>query len=250
MAEREGFEPSRDSTPLDAFEAPRFGRSRTSPGGAAYQPPEASSRGIRRGYPRCVPKIKAATVEEHRLATIDRLLDAFGSLVLERGYTGLSFADIAQAAGLARTAVYNYFPDLESMLFAWTEREVANAMAALEGEVRGAETSAEQLRIFVKHQLQGFATRHLPPGQEVMRFLNPETFGRFMSHIEPLERIVSEIIKRGLENGEFKGTDAETAVPMVMACIGTKRGEVASDASTLDSATDQLTSFLLRALGA
>lgn len=195
-----------------------------------------------------VPKIKAATVEEHRLATIDRLLDAFGSLVLERGYTGLSFADIAQAAGLARTAVYNYFPDIESMLFAWTEREVANAITELEGEVASTGTAAEQLRIFVRHQLKGFATRHLPPGQEVMRFLNPETFGRFMSHIQPLERIVNGIIEGGLERGEFAGTDAATAVPMVMACIGTKRGEVASDPSTLDDATDKLTSFLVRAL--
>jgi len=195
-----------------------------------------------------VPKIKAATVEEHRLATIDRLLDAFGSLVLERGYTGLSFADIAQAAGLARTAVYNYFPDLETMLFAWTEREVANAITELEGEVAAEPKASEKLRIFVRHQLRGFASRHLPPGQEVMRFLNPETFERFMRHIEPLERIIRTIVDDGLASGEFSGTDSTDAVPMVMACIGTKRSEVASDPSTLDEATDQLTAFLLRAL--
>jgi AcrR family transcriptional regulator len=197
-----------------------------------------------------VPKIKAATVEEHRLATIDRLLDAFGSLVLERGYTGLSFADIAQVAGLARTAVYNYFPDLESMLFAWTEREVANAIAELEGEVAQAASAGEKLRIFVRHQLAGFASRHLPPGQEVMRFLNPETFSRFMRHIEPLERIIRTIVEEGTSSKEFAGTDPDSAVPMVMACIGTKRAEVASDPSALDDATDQLTAFLLRALNA
>lgn len=195
-----------------------------------------------------MPKIKAATVEEHRLATIDRLLDAFGSLVLERGYTGLSFADIAQAAGLARTAVYNYFPDLESMLFAWTEREVANAITELEGEVAKAPAASEKLRIFVRHQLAGFASRHLPPGQEVMRFLNPETFERFMRHIEPLERIIRTIVEDGLTSGEFSGTDTTAAVPMVMACIGTKRSEVAADPATLEETTDQLTAFLLRAL--
>lgn len=195
-----------------------------------------------------MPRIKAETVEAHRAQTIDALLEAFGSLVLERGYTGLSFGDIAQRAGLARTAIYNYFPDLEAMLFAWTEREVANAMTQLEEDVSKARTADQKLRIFIRHQLEGFATRHLPPGQEVMRFLNPETFGRFMSHIEPLEKIVHGIISDGLDSGEFAGADPSTAVPMVMACIGTKRGSVAQDPSTLEGATEELATFLLRAL--
>lgn len=169
---------------------------------------------------------------------------------MEHGYTGLSFGDIAQRAQLARTAIYNYFPDLESMLFAWTEREVANAMTDLEHEVAGADKAGEKLRIFIRHQLEGFATRHLPPGQEVMRFLNPETFGRFMSHIEPLERIVLEIVENATQSGEFSGVDPNTAVPMIMACIGTKRASVAQDPTGLNEATDELTSFLLRALGA
>ena len=197
-----------------------------------------------------MPKIKADTVEAHRAQTIDALLDAFGSLVLEHGYAGLSFADIAAKAGLARTAIYNYFPDIEAMLFAWTQREVDNAITDLEHDVARASSAVERLRIFIRHQLQGFATRHLPPGQEVMRFLNPETFGRFMSHIEPLERILEDIVSGGVEAGEFEGAEPKTAVPMVMACIGTKRGEVARDPSTLEQATEDLVAFLTRALGA
>lgn len=208
-------------------------------------------------YPECaplcspiVPKIKAATVEAHRAATIDKLLDAFGSLVLSRGYTGLSFADIASETDLARTAVYNYFPDLEAMLFAWTEREVANAITDLEHDVRNVSSATDKLRVFIHHQLKGFASRHLPPGREVMSFLNPEVFQRFMRHLEPLERIIRKIVEDGIASGELAAADPAQVVPMVMASIGSKRGAVSTGSEDLELATDALTDFLSKALGA
>jgi AcrR family transcriptional regulator len=198
-----------------------------------------------------VPKISAPTLEAHRAATMDRLLDAFGELVLEHGYAEVSLADVASRAGLARTAIYNYFPDRESLLFAWTDREVARTIAILEAEVAQAETYEEKLRIFVRQQLLDFAARHLPPGQEVMQFLNPETYGRFMRHIEPVERIARSIVLSGAKAGEFTTPgDPEDTVPMILACIGAERGPVATRAHDVDEATERVTMFLLRALGA
>jgi AcrR family transcriptional regulator len=182
---------------------------------------------------------------------MDRLLDAFGELVLEHGYAEVSLADVASRAGLARTAIYNYFPDRESLLFAWADREVARTIAILEAEVAQAETHEEKLRIFVRQQLLDFAARHLPPGQEVMQFLKPETYGRFMRHIEPVERIARSIVLDGAKAGEFAtpGDPADT-VPMILACIGAERGPVATRAHDVEEATERVTTFLLRALGA
>jgi len=195
-----------------------------------------------------VPKISAPTLEAHRAATIDRLLDAFGELVMSKGYATVSLADVAGHAGLARTAIYNYFPDRESLLFSWTEREVTRSLAILEGEVAQANTHAEKLRIFVRLQLLDFASRHLPPGQEVIQFLQPETYGRFMQHLEPVERILSDILSEGSSAGEFADVDPADTVPMMMACIGAERGPIASRTRSVDEATDRVTDFLLRAL--
>jgi AcrR family transcriptional regulator len=195
-----------------------------------------------------VPKITAPTLEAHRAATIDRLLDAFGELVMGKGYAKVSLADVAAQAGLARTAIYNYFPDSESLLFAWTEREVTRTIAILEQEVAQAKTYGEKVRIFVRLQLLDFASRHLPPGQEVIQFLQPETYGRFMQHIEPVERILRDILTEGAASGEFADIDPADSVPMMMACIGAERGPIASRTRSVDEATDRVTDFLLRAL--
>ncbi|MCA1833564.1 MAG: TetR/AcrR family transcriptional regulator [Actinomycetota bacterium] len=195
-----------------------------------------------------MPKISAPTLEQHRAGTIDRLLDAWSELVMQKGYAAVSLADIAAHAGLARTAIYNYFPDRESLLFAWTEREVARSIAILEQEIAEAPTSAEKLRSFVRLQLVDFASRHLPPGHEAMQFLKPETYDRFMQHIEPVERILQNILIEGAESGEFDGVDAAEMVPMIVACIGSERGPISSKTHTVEEAAERVTSFLLRAL--
>lgn len=198
-----------------------------------------------------MPKISARTLEEHRIETMDRLLDAWAELVKARGYAEVSLADVAAQAGLARTAIYNYFADREALLFAWTDREVRRSMSILEEEISHAGSSAEQLRSFVHLQLVDFANRHLPPGQEVMQFLQPETYGRFMEHIEPVERILRGILEDGIASEEFgAGIDVDATVPMVMACIGAERGPVAARKHSVDEATERVTDFLLRALQA
>ena len=120
-----------------------------------------------------MPKISAPTLEKHRQETTDRLLDAFSELVLSRGYAEVSLADVAAQAGLARTAIYNYFPDRETLLFAWTDREVRRSLAILDAELAEADTVAEKLRTFVRLQLHDFTQRHAPPGQEVIGLLRP-----------------------------------------------------------------------------
>jgi AcrR family transcriptional regulator len=195
-----------------------------------------------------VPKITARTLEEHRAGTIDRLLDAWSELVMTRGYEGASLADVAAKAGLARTAIYNYFPDKDSLLFAWTDREVHRTLAILEQEIADSPTYAEKLRAFIRLQLVDFASRHLPPGHEVIQFLQPETYHRFMAHIEPVERVLRSIIDEGIQSGEFVDTDPEAMVPMVMACIGSERAPLASRTHAVDDATERVASFVLRAL--
>lgn len=197
-----------------------------------------------------MPKISAPTLQAHRAETMDRLLDAWGELVLARGFDSVSLADVAAKAGLARTAIYNYFSDREALLFAWTEREVGRTLADLEENLAVAKTSAEKLQIFVHSQLEEFRARHLPPGKEAMQFLRPETFQQFMHHIGPLEKVLRDVIEEGVSAGEFAHVDPDATLPMVMACIGAERVPLATGSDDVDEATQRVTDFVLRALGA
>lgn len=197
-----------------------------------------------------MPKISAGSLEQHRAETIERLIDSYAALVMKDGYASVSLADVAAASGLARTAIYNYFPDREAMLFAWTEREVGRAIDQLHTLVAEAQSAGEKLRVFIRAQLEGFGTRHLPPGQEVMQFLRPETYKSFMSHIEPLEQLLQTIVKEGTAAKEFAAIEPDDAVPMIMACIGGERAPLASKQHSIDQATERVATFVLRALGA
>jgi len=197
-----------------------------------------------------VPKISAASLSEHRAETLDRLLEAFGELVMAQGYDAVSLADVAAEAGMARTAIYNYFREREELLFAWTDREVTRTMDALHEEVAQAPTSAEKLRVFVHSQLASFTDRHLPPGREVAHILGPEAHRRFQAHVEPLEKLGEQIVTEGVEAGEFAELDPASTVSMVLACIGAERGPLSNGEHDLDGATESVTAFLLRALGA
>ena len=196
-----------------------------------------------------MPKISAATLQEHRAETIDKLLDSWGDLVMAKGFDAVTLADVAAQVGLARTAIYNYFPDREALLFAWTDREVRRTLETLEKDLAKAKTFSEKLGVFIRSQLVEFGRRHLPPGKEVVQFMRPETYGRFMDHIEPLEKVLRDIISQGVESKEFSRVDPANAVPMVMACIGSERVPLATGVVDVDEATKRVSEFVLRALG-
>ena len=123
-------------------------------------------------------------------------------------------------------------------------------LSVLEEEISRAPSSAEKLETFVRLELESFTAKHLPPGKEAAQFLGPETYRQFMEHTEPIERILRGIIEEGRRTGEFPHVDPDGTVPLVMGTIGAKRVPLATGTETVERATEQVTSFLLRALGA
>lgn len=71
-----------------------------------------------------MPKLWNQTVETHRDAVRASVLDAAACLVAAHGVTGVTMSAIAQAAGIGRATLYKYFPDVESIVLAWHERQV------------------------------------------------------------------------------------------------------------------------------
>lgn len=195
-----------------------------------------------------MPRISAENLEAHRAETTDRLLDAWSELVLERGYDGVSLADVAKRIGLARTAVYNYFGDREELLFAWTDREVQRTIEVLHERLATMDSAIDKLHEFVVIELESFEESHLPQGQEIVHFLGPDVWQRFMAHIEPVEEILRDILQEGLDTGEFEAAELEQILPMVMACVGAERGPLAAGKASVEDATDRVMSFLERAL--
>jgi len=78
-----------------------------------------------------VPKLWNDTIEAHRVAVRDAILDATWTLAGQRGLLSVTMSEIAEAAGIGRATLYKYFPDVEAILLAWHERQVAGHLEHL-----------------------------------------------------------------------------------------------------------------------
>jgi AcrR family transcriptional regulator len=82
-------------------------------------------------YTRPVPKLWTDTIETHRRTVRDATLDATATLVAEHGLRGVTMSQIAEATDIGRATLYKYFPDFESILLAWHEREISGHLEQL-----------------------------------------------------------------------------------------------------------------------
>ncbi len=112
-------------------------------------------------YTSLVPKLWDSTIEAHRRAVREATLDAATALVAENGLRSVTMSQLAEATGIGRATLYKYFPDVDAVLLAWHERQIAGHLRRLQ-EVRDEPGSpGERLRrvlesyAFMIHESQG-----------------------------------------------------------------------------------------------
>jgi AcrR family transcriptional regulator len=78
-----------------------------------------------------MPRLWTETIQAHRAAVQDAVLDAVAALVAEHGLTSVTMSQIAEHSGIGRATLYKYFPDVEAALTAWHERQINRHLAQL-----------------------------------------------------------------------------------------------------------------------
>jgi AcrR family transcriptional regulator len=78
-----------------------------------------------------VPKLWSETIDAHRRAVHDAILETTWALVQRRGVLSVTMSEIAADAGIGRATLYKYFPDVESILMARHQRHVAEHVDGL-----------------------------------------------------------------------------------------------------------------------
>ena len=82
-----------------------------------------------------MPKPWNETIEAHRAAVRDAILDTTAALVAEHGLRSVTMSQIAEKTGIGRATLYKYFSNVEAILFAWHERQITGHLEYL-AEVR------------------------------------------------------------------------------------------------------------------
>lgn len=172
-----------------------------------------------------MPKLWEETVDAHRHAVRKAVLEATSALVAEHGVAGVSMSAVADAAGVGRATLYRYFPDLEAVLTAWHERQVAGHLdqlrqvAARAGSPREGGGSGVEARLRAVLTAYAFMSAH-GAGADVASVLH---------HGERMDAARSELV------GFMRDLLAE----------GGDAGVVRTDVPS-----GELTGFVLHALGA
>ncbi len=77
-----------------------------------------------------MPRLWTETIQTHRNQVRDAILDTMAALVEEQGLLQVTMSQIAEQAGIGRATLYKYFPDIESILLAWHDRQITAHLAA------------------------------------------------------------------------------------------------------------------------
>ena len=78
-----------------------------------------------------MPKIWNDTVEAHRIAVREAIMDTTAALAFDRGPSAVTMSHIAERTGIGRATLYKYFPDVEAILVAWHERQIETHLRQL-----------------------------------------------------------------------------------------------------------------------
>jgi AcrR family transcriptional regulator len=100
-----------------------------------------------------VPRIRAASVAEHRTMQRSALLDAARALLSEGGTEALTFPALAQRTGLARSSVYEYFRSRGAVVEELCAVDFPVWAAEVEVAMAEAESPEAKIEAYVRQQL-------------------------------------------------------------------------------------------------
>lgn len=111
-------------------------------------------------YHPSVPNLWTETVETHRNEVRQAIMDTTAALVGEQGLRAVTMSEIAEKTGIGRATLYKYFPDVESILYAWHEAHLDCRLDHLAHAGDAAENPRERLEsVLEAHALHIYETR-------------------------------------------------------------------------------------------
>lgn len=146
-----------------------------------------------------MPKLWNETIESHRRSVHKAILDAAAALVSGQGLAAVTMSQIAVETGIGRATLYKYFPDVEAILVAWHERQIASHLKLL-AEIRTqagyteerlqAVLEAYALIVHQHHSTELAALLH--QGQHVVRAQ------------QKLSNFIRDMLTQGAETGDLR----------------------------------------------
>lgn len=153
-----------------------------------------------------MPKLWDETIEAHRRSVREATLETTAQLVAERGLRGVTMSEIAEKAGIGRATLYKYFPNVETILAAWHQRQIRrhlNHLGDVRDLARGPEDRLETVLTAYAH-IQRERARHGHGGHGADLAILLHTDDRLAQAHREVQGLISELLKDAATAGTVR----------------------------------------------
>ncbi|MCO4274697.1 TetR/AcrR family transcriptional regulator [Pseudarthrobacter sp. HLT3-5] len=197
-----------------------------------------------------MPRISAANNAAQRAETQRRVLTAFGELLFTHGLPGLTMTDVARHAGVGRTAVYNYYADIEELLISYALDETERFLAELRESLSTLENPVERLALYVRTQVEDLSRRHLPPGPAMAAVLSPSSFAKLADHVGELSVLLQGILRDGMAQGYLPRADIGQQAQLIHGTLSSSAARGSNEPAELEARVTRTVRFIQLGAGA
>lgn len=198
-----------------------------------------------------MPKIRAASIDEHKELTRSSLLAAAYRLIDEAGTAEVPLGEIALSAGVGRTTFYDYFDDRDDVIASLVEDKLPDVIADLIAQVPEGLDTAERLARLASLTVEFVATDrvfgvilHREAGR-----MGTEAQLRIRHSHSQLATELASIYMRGVSEGVFRAMPGYLAGRLIQDTIMSAARALIDDDTRLSEVTEGVEAFLLGGLG-
>jgi AcrR family transcriptional regulator len=149
-----------------------------------------------------VPRLWTETIEAHRRAVREAILNTTAALVAEHGLRSVTMSQIAEETGIGRATLYKYFPDVDAILRAWHEHQIAGHLEQLADLRDQAGDAGERLEAVLEAYAVIAHESHGHHDAELAAFLHRD--GQIAGAQQRLRGMIRDLLTEGAKTGELR----------------------------------------------
>jgi AcrR family transcriptional regulator len=159
--------------------------------------------------------------EEEQSRRRHEIFAAVAPLFLEHGFNETSMREIAEAAGMGKSSLYDYFKTKDEILIWYFEDEISD-MAVMAREIASQPLPAiEKLRQILHKQLEFLLANkefYLKLSFEIQR-LSAESQRRIQARRHEYQDLLRGLIEQGIQEGAFRQVDTLLATRILITAL-------------------------------
>jgi AcrR family transcriptional regulator len=142
------------------------------------------------------------------------ILNAAMGVILQKGFLETSMREIAEAAGVGKSTLYDYFPSKDEIMIAYVVDEVERMTAQVQAIIAQGLSVTEKFRRIWHNHLQSMLANkqmYIKISFESQR-LSLESQQRIQVHRHAYQDMLCELVEEGIRQGEFRPVNPLLAI--------------------------------------